>query len=116
MGTYSPPPASFEPEAIHMILGFQLAPGKTREDFAGFKKVDAPWLVSNRGSNPATIWTERDGDWVFDAFEEVIFASLDDFNRAYAGNDELNTAAEGLFDDKVLVVIVEEEVINSINP
>ena len=99
-----------------MILGFQLAPGKTRDDFAGFKKVDAPWLVSNRGSNPATIWTERDGDWVFDAFEEVIFASLDDFNRAYAGNDELNTAAEGLFDDKVLVVIVEEEVINSINP
>jgi len=31
-----------------------------------------------------------------------------DFDRAYAGNEELNKAAKGLFGEKVLVAIVEE--------
>ena len=106
--TYSPPPASSEPRAIRMVLAFQLNPGKTRKDFARFKKVDAPWVASNRGSNSATIWTERGGDWIFDAFEDVTFASEEDFNRAYVGNDKLNKAAAGLFDNKVLVAIVTE--------
>ena len=91
-----------------MVLAFQLAPDKSREDFAQFKKVDAPWVTSNHGSNFATIWTERKGEWIFDAFEDVVFASKADFDKAYAGNEELNKVAEGLFGEKVLVVIVEE--------
>jgi hypothetical protein len=106
---YSPPPKPTNPEAIHMILAFQLAPGKTRADFAKFKVLDGPWVASNNGSNAATIWTNRSGEWIFDAFEDVVFASKADFERAYAGNDELGKAGEGLFGDKVLVAIVEEE-------
>jgi hypothetical protein len=106
---YSPPPKPSNPEAIHMILAFQLTPGKTREDFAKFKVLDGPWVASNNGSNSATIWTNRSGDWIFDAFEDVVFASKADFQRAYAGNEELGKAAEGLFGDNVLVAIVEEQ-------
>jgi hypothetical protein len=106
---YSPPPKPTNPEAIHMVLAFQLPPGKTRADFAKFKVLDGPWVASNNGSNAATIWTNRSGDWIFDAFEDVLFASKADFERAYAGNDELGKAGEGLFGDKVLVAIVEEE-------
>jgi hypothetical protein len=106
---YSPPPKPTNPEAIHMILAFQLTPGKTRADFAKFKVLDGPWVASNNGSNTATIWTNRAGDWIFDAFEDVVFASKADFERAYAGNDELGKVGEGLFGDKVLVAIVEEE-------
>ena len=40
--------------------------------------------------------------------EDVVFASVNNFNRAYAGNDKLNKVAEELFGDKVLVAIVEE--------
>ncbi len=107
--TYSPPPKPTNPEAIHMVLAFQLPPGKTRADFAKFKVLDGPWVASNNGSNSATIWTNRAGDWIFDAFEDVVFASKADFERAYAGNEELGKAGEGLFGDKVLVAIVEEE-------
>ncbi len=106
---YSPPPKPTNPEAIHMVLAFQLTPGKTRTDFAKFKVLDGPWVASNNGSNAATIWTNRTGEWIFDAFEDVVFASKADFNRAYAGNEELGKAAEGLFGDKVLVAIVEEQ-------
>ena len=106
---YSPPPKPKNPDAIHMILAFQMALGKGRADFAEFKKLDAPWVASNNGSNAATYWTERTGNWVFAAFEDVVFASKEDFNKAYAGNDELGKAAEGLFDGTVLVAIVEEE-------
>ncbi len=106
---YSPPPKPTNPEAIHMVLAFQLTPGKTRADFAKFKVLDGPWVASNNGSNAATIWTNRSGDWIFDAFEDVVFASKADFNKAYAGNEELGKAAEGLFGDQVLVAIVEEQ-------
>jgi len=106
---YSPPPKPSNPEAIHMVLAFQLTPGKTRADFAKFKVLDGPWVASNKGSNAATIWTNRSGDWIFDAFEDVVFASKADFERAYAGNEELGKAGEGLFGDKVLVAIVEEQ-------
>jgi|TARA_B110000438_G_C15700675_1_gene600930 hypothetical protein len=106
---YSPPPKPSNPEAIHMVLAFQLTSGKTRADFAKFKALDGPWLASNNGSNAATIWTNRSGDWIFDAFEDVVFASKADFNKAYAGNEELGKAAEGLFGDQVLVAIVEEQ-------
>ncbi|GEM_PF-6982162 len=106
---YSPPPKPTNPEAIHMVLAFQLPPGKTRADFAKFKVLDGPWVASNNGSNAATIWTNRSGDWIFDAFEDVVFASKKDFETAYAGNEELGKAGEGLFGDKVLVAIVEEQ-------
>jgi hypothetical protein len=106
---YSPPPKPTNTEAIHMVLAFQLAPGKTRADFAKFKVLDGPWVASNNGSNSATIWTNRSDDWIFDAFEDVVFASKADFERAYAGNDELGKAGERLFGDKVLVAIVEEQ-------
>ena len=108
MDSYLAPPKPNNPEAIQMVLAFQLAPGKTRKDFARFKRVDGPWVTSNHGSNSATIWTKRQGDWVFDAFEDIVFASKKDFHRAYAGNEELNKAAEGLFGDKILIAIVEE--------
>jgi hypothetical protein len=106
---YSPSPLPTNPDAIHMVLAFQLTSGKTRADFAKFKILDGPWVASNNGSNSATIWTNRSGDWIFDAFEDVVFASKADFERAYAGNDELRKAGEGLFGDKVLVAIVEEQ-------
>jgi hypothetical protein len=106
---YSPSPMRTNPKTIQVILAFQLAQGKTREDFAEFKKVDASWVASNHGSNFATIWTGSKGEWNFDAFEDIVFASKADFDRAYAGNEELNKAAKGLFGEKVLVVIVEEE-------
>ena len=106
---YSPPPKPKNPEAIHMVLAFQLTPGKTRTDFAKFKKIDGPWVASNKGSNAATIWTNRSGDWIFDAFEDVVFASKKDFQRAYAGNAELAKAGEGLWGDKVLIAIVEDK-------
>ena len=93
---------------IQMVLAFQMAGGKTRQDFAAFKKLDAPWVASNNGSNAATLWTQRTETWVFDAFEDVIFASKSDFERAYAGNEDLIKAGNGLFGAKVLVVIVEE--------
>lgn len=94
------------PEAVHLLLAFQLAPGKTPEDFAAFKKIDLPWVASNHGANPTTCWTKRDDTWEFDAFEDATFASMDDFKRAYAGNDELTKAGEGLFGPKVLVAVV----------
>jgi hypothetical protein len=96
------------PEAIRMVLAFQLAPGKTPSDFAKFKALDLPWVAANHGSNRATIWTQRTEDWPYDAFEDVTFASRADFERAYAGNEELAKAGEGLFGDRVLVAIVEE--------
>jgi hypothetical protein len=79
---YSLPPKPTNPEAIHMVLAFQLTPGKTRADFAKFKVLDGPWVASNNGSNAATIWTNRSGDWIFDAFEDVVFAFKADFERA----------------------------------
>ena len=106
--SYNPPPKPSGSEAISMILAFQLAPQKTREDFAKFKKVDKTWVALNKGSNPETVWTERNGNWIFDAFDKVTFASIKDFNRAYAGNGKLNKMAEGLFGSKVLVAIVKE--------
>jgi len=107
--TYDAPVAPTGAGAIQMVLAFQLAPGKSREDFAKFKELDFPWVCSNRGSNRATIWTRRTNDWPFDAFEDVTFASKKDFERAYAGNDDLSKAGEGLFGDKVLAAIVEED-------
>ena len=38
---YSPPAKPKNPEAIQMILAFQLQHGKTRKDFAQFKKLDS---------------------------------------------------------------------------
>jgi hypothetical protein len=95
-------------ESIKMVLAFQLAPGKTRADFAQFKAVDSPWVAANNGSNPVTWWTERSAAWPFDGFDEVTFASRADFDRAYAGNDELAAIAAGLFGDAVLAAVVVE--------
>ena len=105
---YQTSPKPKNPGAIQMVLAFQLASGKTREDFAEFKKLDGPWVALNNGSNPSTIWTRRTETWSFDAFEDVTFASKTDFERAYAGNEKLTKAGEGLFGIKVLVAIVEE--------
>ena len=92
--------------AIHMVLGFQLAPGKSRDDFEKFKELDRPWVVQNKGYNSATYFTKRSAAWPFDAYEDVWFATRADFDRAYAGTPELAKAGEGLFGPKVLVAIV----------
>ncbi len=94
------------PGAIHMVLGFQLAAGKTRADFEKFKELDRPWVVQNKGYNPSTYFTKRTATWSFDAYEDVWFATRADFDRAYAGTPELAKAGEGLFGPQVLVAIV----------
>lgn len=94
------------PGAIHMVLGFQLAAGKARDDFEKFKELDRPWVVQNKGYNPATYFTKRTAAWPFDAYEDVWFATRADFDRAYAGTPELAKAGEGLFGPQVLVAIV----------
>lgn len=95
-------------DGMRMVLAFQLAEGKTPADFREFKEIDLPWIAENNGRNHATVWTERSPQWPFDAFEDVTFQTREDFTTAYAGNEELAEAAEGLFGDPVLVLIVTE--------
>lgn len=95
-------------DGMRMVLAFQLAEGKSRADFREFKEIDLPWIAENNGRNYATVWTERTPQWPFDAFEDVTFQTRDDFIAAYAGNEELAEAAEGLFGETVLVAIVTE--------
>jgi hypothetical protein len=95
------------PDAIQMVLAFQFAEGKGPDDFRAFKELDKPWVAANNGCNPSTVFTQRDGRWPFDAFEIITFASMADFERAYAGNDALAAAGEGLFGPKVLAAVVQ---------
>lgn len=95
-----------EPGALRMVLAYQLMPGKTKTDIARFKEFDRPWVVENNGNNAATYFTNRAADWPFDAFEDITFKTKADFDRAYAGNDTMTKAGEGLFDQQVLVAIV----------
>lgn len=92
---------------IRMVLAFQLAEGRTADDFMEFKKLDLPWVVRNNGYNRSTVFTRRSERWPFDAFEDVTFASEADFRRAYLGNEELAKAGDGLFGPAVFVAIVE---------
>jgi hypothetical protein len=92
-----------------MVLAYQLAPGKTREDFRAFKEIDLSWVSANNGTNHATVWTRRSAAWPFDGFDETTFATREDFRIAYEGNEAILGAAEGLFGDRVLVVVVNEK-------
>ena len=92
-----------EPGALRMVMAYQLMPGKTRSDIARFKELDRPWVAENNGYNSATYFTDRAANWPFDAFEDITFKSKADFERAYAGNETMAKAGEGLFDKQVLV-------------
>ncbi len=94
-------------DAIPMVLAFQFASKSDRSMFRDFKRVDLPWVRKNNGDNHATVYTGRSARWNFDAFEIVYFNSREDFERAYAGNDSLEKAAENLFGEEVLLLIVE---------
>ena len=94
------------PTGLSMLLAFQFAKDKGPADFETFKELDKPWVAANNGCNTATVFTERTDDWPFDAFELIAFSSVEDFRTAYAGNEELGAAGEGLFGPGVLVVEV----------
>ncbi|MCC6547175.1 hypothetical protein IT570_08410 [Candidatus Sumerlaeota bacterium] len=95
-----------EAGALRMVMAYQLMPGKTRADIARFKEFDRPWVVENNGFNTATYFTRRAATWPFDAFEDITFKSRADFEKAYAGNETMTKAGEGLFGPEVLVAIV----------
>jgi hypothetical protein len=95
------------PESVQMLLAFQFAEGKGPEDFRAFKELDKPWVASNGGCNTATVFTERTDEWPYDAFELITFSTVGDFERAYAGNEELAAAGDGLFGPQVLAAVVQ---------
>ncbi|MCC5878063.1 MAG: hypothetical protein JJU11_17735 [Candidatus Sumerlaeia bacterium] len=96
------------PGDYRIMVAFQLASDKTRDDYRAFKELHLSWVSTNGGRSHATVWTERSEHWPYDGFDEMIVRSMEDFETIREGNRVINEARADLLRGRQFVALIRE--------